>query len=86
MHNNNIWADELEWLNQLTIEETKNYQIWYIICSLYVFRRHREIVISKMPMIPVVDELEFLDTFILDGPTGDPKNYHAWAYRFVSTS
>ncbi|KAI0157826.1 hypothetical protein GGR57DRAFT_491111 [Xylariaceae sp. FL1272] len=69
--------DELEWLNRVSLEHLKNYQIWH----------HRQLLIEEhYPMVQsdkaerselVESERNFI-TRILEK---DTKNYHVWSYR-----
>ncbi|KAF3893789.1 CaaX farnesyltransferase alpha subunit [Trichophyton interdigitale] len=60
---------ELAWLDQLSTQYLKSYQIWH----------HRQVVMSNESVFPALPEgeLEFLaKMFALDS-----KNYHVWTYR-----
>lgn len=58
---------ELDELEETTIENHKNYQVWW----------HRRECLQRSPREQKEKELEFLErVFALD-----PKNYHAWEHR-----
>ncbi|KXX73325.1 Protein farnesyltransferase/geranylgeranyltransferase type-1 subunit alpha [Madurella mycetomatis] len=69
--------DEIEWLNQIALENLKNYQIWH----------HRHLLVENYyPAIAddpdavarfTVSEREFLQKIL----AMDTKNYHVWSYR-----
>ncbi|ODQ67181.1 protein prenylyltransferase [Nadsonia fulvescens var. elongata DSM 6958] len=66
--------NELEWVDSIAMEATKNYQIW----------PHRQIILNMMSSIPEIKdkidvgaELALVDTLLED----DNKNYHVWSYR-----
>ncbi|ROT43719.1 prenyltransferase [Sodiomyces alkalinus F11] len=71
--------DEIEWLNQVSLENLKNYQIWHHR-QLLLDHYHAQIsanadadALKKLAR----SESEFL-RLILDE---DTKNYHVWSYR-----
>ncbi|KAK4219225.1 hypothetical protein QBC37DRAFT_436789 [Rhypophila decipiens] len=69
--------DEIEWLNNVALENLKNYQIWH----------HRHLLVDEyFPTISgspeeiakfAASEREFLTTMLNE----DTKNYHVWSYR-----
>ena len=64
--------EELEWLNEVSLEHIKNYQIWH----------HRQMLLTKLkeiedPLQACSGEKEFLSEMF----EKDPKNYHVWSYR-----
>lgn len=63
-----FWCEELRWLNALTEDNLKSYQIW----------QHRQNIALRLPCIST-SELDLLDEFL----TSDAKNYHLWSYRLV---
>lgn len=59
---------ELDWLDEITLGNPKNYQIW----------SYRQSVISELHPQPILSrELPILQLMIDD----DTKNYHVWSYR-----
>ena len=58
--------DELHWLNRISLQHLKNYQIWH----------HRQVVMSMHAALPI-DEIRFLELML----SKDAKNYHVWSYR-----
>lgn len=63
----NKWDEELDWLDELTLNNPKNYQIW----------SYRQSLLQEHPEPKLVRELPILDIMIDD----DTKNYHVWSYR-----
>ncbi|CDO94881.1 unnamed protein product [Kluyveromyces dobzhanskii CBS 2104] len=61
------WEKELDWLDEFTLNNPKNYQIW----------SYRQAVISQQQKPQFVRDLPILDLMIED----DTKNYHVWSYR-----
>ncbi|MCJ1377391.1 CAAX geranylgeranyltransferase alpha subunit [Xylographa soralifera] len=59
-------AEELEWLNKISLKHLKNYQIWH----------HRQTIMSQFSTLPPL-ELSFLSRMLAK----DAKNYHVWSYR-----
>ncbi|EPS60948.1 hypothetical protein M569_13854, partial [Genlisea aurea] len=59
--------EELDYLNQITTENPKNYQIWH----------HRRWVAEKLGAGVAGKELEFTSQIF----SHDAKNYHAWSHR-----
>ncbi len=57
--------DELKWLDSITVENQKNYQIWH----------HRKVLIEKLN--DPSHEKIILDEVFDD----EPKNFHAWCHR-----
>ncbi|BAP72886.1 protein farnesyltransferase/ geranylgeranyltransferase type-1 subunit alpha [Kluyveromyces marxianus] len=62
-----LWEKELDWLDELTLNNPKNYQIW----------SYRQALVQQHPCPNFVRELPILDLMIDD----DTKNYHVWSYR-----
>ncbi|WQF79550.1 hypothetical protein CDEST_04564 [Colletotrichum destructivum] len=70
-------VDEIEWLNAVSLEHIKNYQIWH----------HRQLLLDhyyegiKATPDDVKrfgrSEIEFLERMLAE----DSKNYHVWSYR-----
>ena len=56
---------ELNWLDNLIVENQKNYQIWH----------HRKLLIEKLN--DSSHEKEMLDKIF----SSEPKNFHAWSHR-----
>ncbi|RDA93014.1 hypothetical protein CP533_0715 [Ophiocordyceps camponoti-saundersi (nom. inval.)] len=69
--------DEIKWLNQLALENLKNYQIWH----------HRQLLVEHyFPIIAGDDEAvkafgSSETSFIATMLAQDTKNYHVWSYR-----
>lgn len=57
--------EELNWLDSITVENQKNYQIWH----------HRKVLIEKLNNPN--HEIELLNRVFDD----EPKNFHAWCHR-----
>jgi protein farnesyltransferase/geranylgeranyltransferase type-1 subunit alpha len=57
--------EELEWLDSITVENQKNYQIWH----------HRKVIIEKLN--DPSHEKPLLEEVFAD----EPKNFHAWCHR-----
>jgi protein farnesyltransferase/geranylgeranyltransferase type-1 subunit alpha len=57
--------EELEWLDSITVDNQKNYQIWH----------HRKVIIEKLN--DPTHEKSLLDEVFED----EPKNFHAWCHR-----
>ncbi|SCU81102.1 LADA_0B11210g1_1 [Lachancea dasiensis] len=58
---------ELDWLDEFTLNNPKNYQIW----------SYRQALLQLHPAPQFVRELPILQAMIDD----DTKNYHVWSYR-----
>jgi len=56
---------ELKWVDSITLENQKNYQIWH----------HRKVLIEKLN--DPSHEKKLLDEIFED----EPKNFHAWCHR-----
>ncbi|KAF9881087.1 farnesyltransferase alpha subunit ram2 [Colletotrichum karsti] len=70
-------VDEIEWLNEVSLEHIKNYQIWHHR-QLLLDHHHERIKGSPDEVKRFArSEMEFL-TRMLDE---DTKNYHVWSYR-----
>ncbi|KAF4629344.1 hypothetical protein G7Y89_g8805 [Cudoniella acicularis] len=68
--------EELTWVNDVALENQKNYQIWH----------HRQLLIDALyPSISSPEELKALEdserTFMTQMFDQDSKNYHVWCYR-----
>ncbi|KAL1985235.1 hypothetical protein VTN96DRAFT_8151 [Rasamsonia emersonii] len=61
--------DELTWLNKVSLQYLKNYQIWH----------HRQVIMSSRTAFPTLPPKE-LD-FLMEMFAQDAKNYHVWTYR-----
>ncbi|EXJ79349.1 hypothetical protein A1O3_08851 [Capronia epimyces CBS 606.96] len=57
---------ELDWLEEISERNLKNYQIWH----------HRQLLVSLLPKLPTT-EPEFVAHIL----SFDSKNYHVWTYR-----
>lgn len=57
---------EMDYLNKITLDNQKNYQVWY----------HRLAILERLNKADD-SELQFIDIILAD----DSKNYHAWAHR-----
>ncbi|OAF60058.1 CAAX geranylgeranyltransferase alpha subunit [Pseudogymnoascus destructans] len=72
-----VLSDELAWLNEVALNNQKNYQIWH----------HRQLLIDNLyPTISASREkvLELAEsemTFLTQMFAEDSKNYHVWSYR-----
>lgn len=69
--------DELEWLNDVSLEHLKNYQIWHhrqqLLDHLYPTLQSDENAVAAL----AASELDFLADIL----EKDTKNYHVWSYR-----
>ncbi|CCF57376.1 hypothetical protein KAFR_0C03850 [Kazachstania africana CBS 2517] len=64
----NLLNDELDWLDEVTLNNPKNYQIW----------SYRQSLLTNLHPSPSIKrELPILQLMIDD----DSKNYHVWSYR-----
>ncbi|CAG8950631.1 hypothetical protein HYFRA_00002840 [Hymenoscyphus fraxineus] len=67
--------EELEWVNEIALENQKNYQIWH----------HRQLLIDHLfsSLDPAqIQELATKErTFMTEMFDADAKNYHVWSYR-----
>jgi protein farnesyltransferase/geranylgeranyltransferase type-1 subunit alpha len=74
---NSSIPDELTWLNDIALDNQKNYQIWH----------HRQLLLDNIyPTIENDKEKvkEFVDSeidFMTQMFNEDSKNYHVWSYR-----
>lgn len=59
--------EELDWLDEVTLNNPKNYQIW----------SYKQALLQKHPSPSFKRELPILQMMIDD----DTKNYHVWSYR-----
>ena len=69
--------DEIDWLNEVSLEHLKNYQIWH----------HRQLLLDDLyPALAISDddvavlarsETDFIEQML----ALDAKNYHVWSYR-----
>ncbi|RUS29725.1 hypothetical protein BC938DRAFT_480314 [Jimgerdemannia flammicorona] len=78
---------ELEFIDELSKERSKNYQVWYVASAVNpdfrathyisptITRHHRQVVVERLN--DSSRELPFI-AYILEE---DSKNYHAWSYR-----
>lgn len=67
---------ELQFLNELSMDNAKCYQLWYLLIN---FRQHRQFVIAKSELPIDIEQMEMNNVAnILDD---DDKNFHAWSYR-----
>lgn len=70
-------SEELEWLNEVSLEHLKNYQIWH----------HRQLLLDSHYPTLQLDEsaIKTLASdehgFLTDILERDTKNYHVWSYR-----
>lgn len=70
-------ADELTWVNEIALDNQKNYQIWH----------HRQLLIDHIFSSirddhDAVDALARSETAFMDAMfEEDSKNYHVWSYR-----
>lgn len=68
-------AEELEWVNEVALENQKNYQIWH----------HRQLLIDHL--VPTLSPTGFKKLeesereFMTQMFHQDGKNYHVWSYR-----
>ncbi|KAI1174013.1 putative geranylgeranyltransferase type I alpha subunit [Nemania sp. FL0916] len=69
--------DELEWLNDVSLEHLKNYQIWHHRQQL--IDMHYPTIQSDADAVAALasDEHSFLTRML----SKDTKNYHVWSYR-----
>ncbi|KAH3681005.1 hypothetical protein WICPIJ_008013 [Wickerhamomyces pijperi] len=58
---------ELDWLEEIALDNVKNYQIW----------NYRQLLIKKLELKSMKRELPLLETMLDE----DSKNYHVWGYR-----
>ncbi|KAI0874618.1 putative geranylgeranyltransferase type I alpha subunit [Hypoxylon argillaceum] len=69
--------DELKWLNEVSFQHLKNYQIWHhrqqLIDVLYPTIQSNEADVATLAL----DEHKF----IMEMLSKDTKNYHVWSYR-----
>lgn len=74
---NSSIPEELEWVNNVALENQKNYQIWH----------HRQILIDHLYQSKSSDPIamqELADSeveFMTEMFNQDAKNYHVWSYR-----
>lgn len=59
------FKQELEWLDSITLDNQKNYQIWH----------HRKVILEKLS--DPSHEKKMLNEVFKD----EPKNFHAWCHR-----
>jgi protein farnesyltransferase/geranylgeranyltransferase type-1 subunit alpha len=71
------FSDEIEWLNDVSLANLKNYQIWHH--RLLLMDHHYPSIASNSEAVAAVrkSEAEFLATMLAE----DAKNYHVWSYR-----
>lgn len=69
--------DELEWVNEIALDNQKNYQIWH----------HRQLLIDHLYTSIKDDPVKIQDlgeeevSFMTKMFDEDSKNYHVWSYR-----
>ncbi|KKA27859.1 hypothetical protein TD95_003248 [Thielaviopsis punctulata] len=69
--------DEVEWLNKVSLEHLKNYQIWH----------HRQLLVDlhypaiSTDRLAVAALMRSETLFIAQMLEADTKNYHVWSYR-----
>ncbi|KAK1599427.1 prenyltransferase alpha subunit [Colletotrichum navitas] len=70
-------ADEIEWLNAVSLEHIKNYQIWHH--RQLLLDHHYEAIKATPDEVKrfARSEVEFLTRMLEE----DTKNYHVWSYR-----
>ncbi|KFY52185.1 hypothetical protein V497_08614 [Pseudogymnoascus sp. VKM F-4516 (FW-969)] len=72
-----VLADELAWLNDVALNNQKNYQIWHhrqlLIDNLYPTISGDRAAVLKLAR----EEITFLTQMFAE----DSKNYHVWSYR-----
>ncbi|KAH6672937.1 farnesyltransferas-like protein [Halenospora varia] len=73
---NSSISDELQWVNEVALENQKNYQIWH----------HRQLLIDHLyPSISSPADLKAVEEsergFMTQMFNQDSKNYHVWSYR-----
>jgi protein farnesyltransferase/geranylgeranyltransferase type-1 subunit alpha len=72
-----VLADELAWLNDVALNNQKNYQIWHhrqlLIDNLYPTISGDRAAVLKLAR----EEIAFLTQMFAE----DSKNYHVWSYR-----
>ncbi|AET38872.1 bifunctional protein farnesyltransferase/protein geranylgeranyltransferase Ecym_3385 [Eremothecium cymbalariae DBVPG len=59
--------EELDWLDEFTLNNTKNYQIW----------SYRQVLLKLHPVPQFAREQPVMQVVLAD----DTKNYHVWSYR-----
>ncbi|KAH3666415.1 hypothetical protein WICMUC_005683 [Wickerhamomyces mucosus] len=59
--------NELNWLEEIALDNVKNYQIW----------NYRQLLIKKLELKNLRREIPLLEVMIDE----DSKNYHVWSYR-----
>lgn len=70
-------ADELEWLNAVSLANQKNYQIWHHR-QLLIDHLYPSIFSSRSAILRLAKaEINFLTQMF----AADSKNYHVWSYR-----
>ncbi|KAL5604184.1 hypothetical protein BROUX41_002165 [Berkeleyomyces rouxiae] len=69
--------NEIEWLNDVSLQHLKNYQIWHHR-QLLVDAHYPTIAGDKSKISPLVrSETQFIGKMLV----ADAKNYHVWSYR-----
>jgi protein farnesyltransferase/geranylgeranyltransferase type-1 subunit alpha len=69
--------EEIEWVNDIAVENQKNYQIWH----------HRQLLIDQLYLSIKDGEANLKDLehsereFMTEMFDADAKNYHVWSYR-----
>lgn len=68
---------ELEWINNIALENQKNYQIWHhrqlLINTLYPTIQNDKVALKRL----ADSEVDFMMQMFHE----DAKNYHVWSYR-----
>lgn len=74
---NSSISAELEWINNIALENQKNYQIWHhrqlLIDTLYPTIQNDEAALMQL----ADTEIDFMTQMFHE----DAKNYHVWSYR-----
>ena len=69
--------EELEWVNEVALENQKNYQIWHHR-QILVDAWYEEIASDPAALKAFAEsEVKFMDKMFAE----DSKNYHVWSYR-----
>ncbi|KYK57242.1 hypothetical protein DCS_04249 [Drechmeria coniospora] len=70
-------VDEIQWLNEVALENLKNYQIWHHRQLLMDYHYPR--IASDAEVVKKLGKSEgdFISTMLVE----DTKNYHVWSYR-----
>jgi protein farnesyltransferase/geranylgeranyltransferase type-1 subunit alpha len=69
--------DELDWINEVALDNEKNYQIWHHR-QLLIDHAYPQIVLDPEALAALIKaELHFMSLMF----NADSKNYHVWSYR-----